>query len=375
MSERKNILFLTDNENYFWGKFIGTKETHLFVQMDTVKITSELQKKFDVRQCTFQDLDLEQSYKEWYVVYGSTEERGLLYKGYVEDILLKLYLDGAVLIPGFEYFRAHGNKCFQEVLRKGFKNKKINNLWSDIVGRYDEFIPSKYQAFPYVVKTSAGSGSAGVRLVNNLDEMKKTVKRLSKARYYDLNYTFLKDFVYLPILWKFKTWIYKCIGRSQSLKNPGRWFYCNKIIIQQYISDLDSDYKVLYYYGKYYVLNRKNRKNDFRASGSGKFDFPDRIDEIEIVLDYARDCAKEINAPMISLDIARKKNECYLIEFQCLCFGTYTIQYADWNFQYDKSDNKWIRVEESSDPEYETARCIKEFIEKMEGAKKRSYAL
>ena len=58
-----------------------------------------------------------------------------------------------------------------------------------------------------------------------------------------------------------------------------------KIIIQDYISGLDGDYKVLIYDKKYYVLRRYNCKNDFRASGSGIFVFEENIPRA--VLDFA----------------------------------------------------------------------------------------
>jgi len=47
----------------------------------------------------------------------------------------------------------------------------------------------------------------------------------------------------------------------------------SKFIVQEFIPDLSNDWKVLVFWDKYYVLRRKNRPNDFRASGSGLFSF------------------------------------------------------------------------------------------------------
>lgn len=361
MGEKKKLLLLTDKNNYFTSKFDGTQKTHFLNQVDIVKIMEKLQCEFEVEHETFDQLDLRKKYQGWYIVYGSTEERGLFYKGYIEDILLKLYLDGAVLIPGFEYFRAHGNKCFQEMMRNQFRNKKVKNLKSEIIGRYDDLDVFKYRDFPYVVKSSSGSGSAGVRLVKTPEELKKAVKKLSKSFYYDYYFTRFRDLGYIRMIWKFKVWLYNRLKRTQNLNNPNKWFYANKVIIQDYIEDLESDYKVLYYFGKYYILNRKNRKKDFRASGSGMFQFPSSVEEVKPILEFARLCVTEIHAPMASLDIAMKADECFLIEFQCLCFGPYTIQYADWHFEVNDKQ-EWIRVEGRSDIETEIARSLRDFI-------------
>ena len=56
-------------------------------------------------------------FKGSYVLYQSSEDPGLHYKDFIEDILLGLHLQGAKLIPGFHLFRAHHNKVFMEILR------------------------------------------------------------------------------------------------------------------------------------------------------------------------------------------------------------------------------------------------------------------
>ena len=140
----------------------------------------------------------------------------------------------------------------------------------------------------------------------------------------------------------------------------------NKIIIQDYIEELTGDYKVLYYFGKYYVLKRLNRDGDFRASGSGKFSFPSDVEDVRNVLDYAKRVADEFNTPMISIDIAQNKKGCYLIEFQFICFGPYTIQYSDWYFEYDNNCNEWKKVDGKSDIENEIGRSLREYIEFIE---------
>lgn len=69
---------------------------------------------------------------------------------------------------------------------------------------------------------------------------------------------------------------------------------------------------------KYYILRRKVRKNDFRASGSGKREFPEYLTDVECqVLDLAYKAFCEIDTPLLSIDIAHDGEKCHMIEFQC----------------------------------------------------------
>ena len=73
---------------------------------------------FEVRYLGFSDVDFRtQNWNERLVLYASSEDRDLHYKGFIEDILLGLSMQGATLIPRFSFFRAHHNKVFMEILR------------------------------------------------------------------------------------------------------------------------------------------------------------------------------------------------------------------------------------------------------------------
>ena len=358
---KKKLLVLTDYRGYFSSKFIGTKEFHQKVNINVDRIKEILEESFEVEVYKYQDIDISKNYNGWYVVYASSEERGLFYKSYIEDVLLKLMYDGAILVPEYKFFRAHGNKSFMEMLRLQFKDIGLRTISSDIYGRLEELDTNKYDGrFPLVIKSSSGSGSLGVKLANNESELKRAVKDLSYVKYNDQFYSPLKDIVYTKIGWKIKTILYSLIKKSQRIDNPSGFFYTNKYLIQNYVPNLQSDFKVLYYNNKYYVLKRETRDNDFRASGSGKFSYPENIEELIPVLDYAKRVTQCVGAPMISMDLALKDGVGYLIEFQCVGFGVYTIMYAD--SYYEEKNNEWVKIESNSDIELETARSIKEFI-------------
>ena len=64
------------------------------------------------------NVDLSRDWSGAYVVYQSSEDRGLFYKDYIEDLILALEMRGAILVPDFFAFRSHHNKVFQEQIRQ-----------------------------------------------------------------------------------------------------------------------------------------------------------------------------------------------------------------------------------------------------------------
>lgn len=46
------------------------------------------------------------------ILNTSSEDNGYHYKDYIEDIILGLYLQGAILLPEYKYLRANNNKVY-----------------------------------------------------------------------------------------------------------------------------------------------------------------------------------------------------------------------------------------------------------------------
>jgi len=351
------ILILTDYRGYLCGKLPHESGG----MVDVSKIIGLLGNDFEVECCKYGDIDFGKRYRGWYVIYAASEERGLMYEDFMEDILLSLKYGGAILVPDFKYFRAHANKVFQELIRKQFVNEELRLPNSTVIGRMDEIDIKKYSNFPYIVKMASGSGSIGVRLVKNKKELEHVVTDLTYVDYHDANFKKKNDWIYNKLVWKAIAIRYGIRHKQKLPENPRKWMHSNKIIVQDFIPGLNMDYKVLYYYGKYYVLRRHNRKGDFRASGSGLFEFPLEVGEIENILNFAEIVVEEISTPMVSLDIGmNKEGKCYLIEFQCVCFGPYTLQYS--KFYFVKKNGLWVKIKGVSDLETEFARSIREYL-------------
>jgi len=274
-----------------------------------------------------------------HVLYQSSEDPGLHYKSYIEDILLGLDLQGAILIPRFPLFRAHHNKAFMEILRDLSENQEIKNVRSRVYGTFEEFEQDS-TSYPTVLKTSDGGGSVGVTLLRGERDKRRYGKRFSKAG--GLEETIRERLK--AMLWR---------------DYPPRSVHRKKFVAQNHIPNLQGDFKVLVFADKYYVLYRRNRTNDFRASGSGLFEHPESVPPI--VLDFAKSVFESFQVPIISLDVALNGTEPCLIEFQCLHFGPLTLE--DSRFCFVLRNGVWTKVDGQTVLEKEFVRSIVAYIE------------
>ncbi|OFX37849.1 MAG: hypothetical protein A2X08_06040 [Bacteroidetes bacterium GWA2_32_17] len=263
-------------------------------------------------------------FKNELFLYTSTEDTGLLYKSYIEDIVLALSLAGAIVIPSYQFLHAHHNKVMMEFLRDQSKCDDIKNIVSKAFGTFEEF--EKYNSFEenqWVIKKSHGASSLGVYLSRNNNELPKIIKKIS--------YTgTMKEL----LIEKYRTKKYNEY-RPVSLNRQ-------KFIVQNFITGLQNDFKMLVFGHRYYVLERPTRKNDFRASGSGKAKYKWSIDANypDEIFPFAKKVFDSFNVPMISLDIAFKDKKLYLLEFQFVGFGNSGQSKANEYFVMD--NNNWI---------------------------------
>lgn len=99
------IHMLVDYRGAFYSSSFNIKQ---LCSMNVEEIRRRFREAgYDLRIKQFSDVDFRKDdFKNQFVLYQSSEDPGSMYKGYIEDILLGLRLQGAILIPQFEYFRA-----------------------------------------------------------------------------------------------------------------------------------------------------------------------------------------------------------------------------------------------------------------------------
>jgi len=336
----KTIILLIDYRDQF---YFSTKYRGACVDIKKLKKYFRAESYHLIVKHFFEIGLRKENYKNKWVLYQSSEDPNLLYKDYIEDILLGLHIQGAKLIPDFKYFRAHHNKVFMEILRDILNIAEIKNIKSRGFGTYEEYRRSNlYNSnIAYVIKPGSGTRSRDVKLINNVKNKKLLPFKISRSFTLD-NFKFLIS--------KIKT------GKPFTPISNNR----KKFIIQNYIPNLNGDYRILAYGNKYYVVFRGNRDNNFTASGSGKINFETQIPEG--LLDFSKSIYEKFNAPYVSLDIGYSSGEFFLFEFQCLCLGQYTLEKS--KFYYCFANGMWNKVFEDPDLEREIVTSVTSFIKK-----------
>lgn len=334
----ENIYAIQDYRSFFGAKF---NDNPYRSGMDKRLLKSFFQLNgFELIFISPSKIDFKSSFKNKIVIYTSSEDYGYFYKSYLEDIVLGLEIGGARVIPNYKYLRAVNNKVFMEILRDQIEYQEYKSIISKYFGSLEEFIEQRENIiYPIVIKSAEGALSRGVTLARNEREALAKIKQLSASK----NLT--KD------LWE--------IGRKIKFNNYKiQSKHRKKFIVQNLVPNLSHDWKILVFGNKYYILKRNVRPNDFRASGSGILtstkDIPQGI------LDFSQKLMMILNIPNASLDIAFDGISFQLIEFQSVYYGSYTLTFSKFYFEF--KNNQWICVDGESILEEEYSNSISQFI-------------
>lgn len=261
------------------------------------------------------------------VLYTSSEEVGNNYKNYMEDVVWGLQEAGAILLPRGAFLRAHNNKVCMEILRDQLLGEELTGIKSRTFGTLEELEAALARCeipFPCVLKSALGAMSKGVFCALSPRELIKRAKQISRTPHLRFE---LRD-----ALRPFKPSLrgYRPESRYQA-----------RFIVQPLIAGLDGDWKVLVYGDHYYVLKRHTRPGDFRASGSHFNYLAGKAANIPVcALDMVKAIYDKLDIPHLSADVAFDGCRPYLVEFQCLYFGTSTqAEFCDEYIQ--NVDNEW----------------------------------
>ena len=348
----RRLIILTDEDSEF---LVSKADLINFTSMDVERIKDIFTSRgFNVSVLKFSVLDLNEDYRGVYILYQTSEARGSFYKRYIEDLIYFLEKQGALVLPKHELLKAHHDKIFMEMLRLKFSDNSLKTIKSWCYGSWLD-AKNYNNNFPVVIKRISTTSGEGVFLAKNRNEYLKKIRKAGKV-------ILAMDFPDLFVL-RLKNSIKEILKlifpvRAKYVKyNTTPLSY--PIVVQNFIEDLSGDYKVLIFGRKYYSMYRKNRENDFRASGSGKFyEVPDQ-EQIGL-LTFASKIKAEIDFPIFGIDIAFDGKEYHLLEFQMIQIGTSALQRS--KFWYEFNDGKWNRHEGQSNLEDEFTRAIDDYI-------------
>lgn len=257
-----------------------------------------------------------------------------------------------ILLPNQDQLLSLDNKGYQEYYKKEIG---IESVAGKYYGDINDLVadPQKMD-YPFVLKLNEGALSSGVQLINDDSELiafqtkvKQKTIREKVAYFLNKRNSFKKDTNLIP-------------KENLLESNFDEFFQKRKPVVnQEFVPGLECDYKVLVFGGKYFVLKRATRKNDFRASGSGNFEW---IDPPHEILSYAKMVVDKMDIPFISLDLGIDNNKkCYLFEFQGVAFGPLTLTGSDKYFEF--KDDAWNKIETKSNLEDNYAYAIYKFIQ------------
>lgn len=300
-----------------------------------------------VEYISFAEIDFKNTnYQGQYIIYTSSEDYGLFYKSYIEDIIYGLEDAGAILLPQAKFLRAHHNKVYMEILRDLLL--KETGISSKYFGTIVDLIKEKGNfKYPLIMKPFAGASSKGVGLIKNEKELIRHARGISKCN--DIK----------GLLFDWGLYFKKLLQKDPYIRDS---FYKKKFLVQNFIPKLSNDWKILIYGNMYYILFRQNRENDFRASGSGLFQANEQQFIPDGIFDYAMNIYNILNVPQLSIDVAFDGERFYLIEFQAISFGTLTQTISEFYFSY--KNGKWEKIIEQKSLEQVFAESTINYISK-----------
>jgi glutathione synthase/RimK-type ligase-like ATP-grasp enzyme len=348
----KKLIILVDSK---LGFQISKPDFKYFRSMDIEKIKKFFDSRdFNVEIKKFYELDLMEDFRDVNILYQTSEAPGSFYKRYIEDLIFHLEKKGANVLPCYEYLKAHHNKVFMELMRLRFADDSLKTIRSKWFGSWEDALNFQPD-FPVVIKQSSSSAGVGVFLARNIAEYKKYVKRAGRL----ITSRSVTDL----LIGYFKILIKKVIKYTHPVRS-GYVKYdttpvSNPLIVQTFIDGLNGDFKVLVFGRKYYAMYRKNRDNDFRASGSGRF-YEVPQEEQEGLLEFSRKLTLEIDFPILGMDIGFDGMKYHLLEFQMIHHGTSALQRSKYWHEYH--DGKWVRFDGTSDLEEEFSRSVYDII-------------
>lgn len=247
-------------------------------------------------------------WKDSVVSYTSSEDIGLIYKQYIEDIVLSLSKAGAEVIPRFEFLRANNNKVFMELLRDLLPGNNRGNLSSYHFGTLEELETKASEIkYPAIIKGYFGAMGRNVFLAHDLNELQKIVRRKISFK--------------SPFMLRIKEYLRQVKHKGYQRDS----FFRGRFVVQRFIPGLKNDWKVYFFGNKAFVFYRPVfPEREFRASGGGYDNYKYGIDANapDGLLDFGWQIFRELRVPNISMDIAWDGDLFYLLEFQCVYFGT-----------------------------------------------------
>lgn len=323
---KRRIVFITGN-NRFFGQ---TRKP--WTSMDADKIRQRLvENGFDVDMMTAHEVvNREKPIKDAIVFYAFSQR--LNERSYIRDMVRHLDDGSNFIVPSYDLLQCHENKGYQELYKKRVGEEGLKATYFS--GPRD--LEGYSVPYPVVLKTLDQSNGKGVHLIRNQTELDRCLSR----------------FETLPLVTRLDLFRRKRFRRKKS--HPGYPEYNNRkdyeeysvyikkergFILQEFVPDLDHDYRVLAFPDRCWVVLRHTPEGDFRASGAKLHDHDFEADPR--MLNFAWSVYQKMDTAFLSMDICPKSDGYGLFEYQALHFGIRYYVHSRGYYERDESGRTW----------------------------------
>lgn len=188
-----------------------------------------------------------------------------------------------------------------------------------IIWRYDEAIEYVRSAeYPLVLKLASGYQSKNVRLLQNVGEARYFIDKLFTTGLASLAYGPANR---LREAGRSLRQLQGSLRSSARPSAPGNARHQGYVYLQEFIPGNEHDTRITVIGDRAFGFVRRNRENDFRASGSGDIDWdPERIDGRSVEIAFR--IAARIGAQTVAIDTLERDGEVVVLEL--------TLAFASW---------------------------------------------
>lgn len=331
MINKKQIVLLHGKNNFF-GQ---TRKP--WVSMDLDKICLHLEEsgfrviRYDYNKVINEAIEIKDS-----VIFYSFSQRDNV-RDYLKDLVHHLMQYNNEVIPAYELLLCHENKGYQELYKTRIGIKSLDCKYYNDKNAID-FAKINY---PVVLKKINGSNGKGVYLVKDQEDLLKKLDNFEKID--TISKLDLKRRKYLRGSKSFDHYP-EYSNQKDYEQYKDHITERENFILQEFVPNLEYDYRILVIYDRYFVTRRLNKENDFRASGAKKYDFSFVIENE--MLAYAKEIVLKVNTPFLSMDICKSEGKYFILEYQALHFGInvvvksagyYTEKNNNWEFVKNKN--------------------------------------
>jgi glutathione synthase/RimK-type ligase-like ATP-grasp enzyme len=237
---------------------------------------------------------------------------------------------GKVVIPNFNTVWHFESKVAQKYVFEKFAIPAPRTIatfdYQDALDRLQQF------AFPVVFKESTGAGSSNVRLVETCAKAKSILKRIFYKQVVGLEIKKKGNFFGKLSLSYLRLWCeWNNLTPKPKLNQPVAYW-------QEFIPGNSGDLRITVIGNKYaFGFWRKNRPNDFRASGSGLLDYSTPIPDA--VMRYCISISDKLAFDSMAYDVLFFEDDFKIVEMSFGYMDTAIYRAAGY---YELVDNKLI---------------------------------